>query len=79
MQPTDSRLKVYNGTRTHPHLPLERTYCAQCGKPKGYVSFESFEFIRFNSILVLCDQCQYDLQVKYGHLPLQECPIEEFR
>ena len=79
MVPTDSRLKGYNGTVTHPHLPLERTYCAQCGKPKGWVSQESYEFIRFNSILILCDRCQFDLQVKYGHLPLQECPIEEFR
>jgi len=79
MVPTDSRLKGYNGTVTHPHLSLERTYCAQCGRPKGYVSVESFEFIRFNNILVLCDQCQYDLQVKLGALPLEECPIEEFK
>jgi hypothetical protein len=79
MIPTDSRLKGYNGTVTHPHLQLERTYCAQCGRPKGWVSKESYEWIRFNNILVLCDQCQYDLQVKYGALPLEECPIEEFK
>jgi NAD-dependent SIR2 family protein deacetylase len=78
-QATDSRLKGYNGRVTHPHLAMERTYCAQCGCPKGFVSMESYEFIRFNNILVLCDQCQHDLQVKYGDLPLAECPIEEFR
>jgi hypothetical protein len=75
----DSRLKGYNGKVTHPHLPLERTYCAQCGRAMGYVTHESYEFIRFNSVLVLCDQCQHDLESKYGHIPLEQCPIEEFR
>ena len=76
-QAIDSRLKGYNGRVTHPHLAMERTYCAQCGRPKGYVSMESYEFIQVNNILVLCDQCDHDLETKCGQLPLARCSIKE--
>src|SRR5260370_40852432 len=53
----DSRLKGYNGTVTHPTLPLERTYCARCGRPWGWATVESSQFIEPANIQVICDPC----------------------
>lgn len=67
----DSRLSF---TRvTHPTLPLERTFCVNCGKPKGWVSTESFDFISANQIIVICDDCESSL----GEVPLIRANIEE--
>ncbi len=67
----DSRLKGYAGKVTHPTLPLERTYCANCGKPYGWVSTESYAFIEVMEIIVICDECDE----KLGKLPLVEAKI----
>lgn len=75
----DSRLKGYNGAVTHPHLPLERTYCAICGRPKGWVNVETAEHIRAFSVIVICDSCDEDLRNKLGPVPLQEAAIEEMK
>lgn len=75
MDADDSRLKGYFGEQTHPILPLERTYCTNCGKPKGWVSREQGEYIRVNSIIVICDDCDETL----GKLPLQEAFIKEIK
>lgn len=67
----DSRLRF---TRvTHPTLPLERTFCVNCGKPKGWVSVDSYDFIQANSIIVVCNDCEAAL----GEVPLIKADIEE--
>lgn len=57
----DSRLKGFNGTITHPTLPLERTFCCKCGAPYGWVSVESYEFITAGEIIVFCQKCETDM------------------
>jgi hypothetical protein len=69
----DSRLK-YNRV-THPTLPLERTYCVVCAKPKGWVTTESSEYIRANNIIVICEDCSSAM----GSMPLQEVDIKEVK
>jgi hypothetical protein len=53
----DSRLKGYTGRVTHAILPLERTYCSNCGKPWGWASQESSEQIAAAEIVVFCEGC----------------------
>lgn len=67
----DSRMKT--PTETHPIYALERTYCALCGKKKGYVSQESSKYIKANNIIVVCDDCDREL----GQLPLEKANITE--
>jgi hypothetical protein len=69
----DSRMKGYHGLNTHPTLNAERTYCVVCGKPKGWVSKESYEFIQINNVVIICDDCTIQL----GALPLEIAPIDE--
>lgn len=73
----DSRVKETNLSipSHHPTLPLERTYCVSCGRPKGWVSTETYDYIRVNNIIVLCDTCNEAL----GPGGLPECPIEEIK
>ena len=75
----DSRLKGFRGRVTHPVLPLERTYCASCGRVKGWVSSESMEFIRASSVIVLCDDCAARLGAPPGHreIGISEIDIAE--
>lgn len=73
----DSRLKGYNKVVTHPTLPLERTYCANCGKTKGWVTTESADFIKAANVLVYCDPCAERMNAKLGKIPLQEIQIQE--
>lgn len=73
MTTVDSRLLGFNVRVTHPTLPLERCYCVNCGKPKGWVSTENMEFIRSNQVIVICDDCDE----KMGTLPLAKLNIEE--
>ena len=51
----DSRLK--RSTITHPTLPLERTFCAECGKPWGWASMETSKTIAPAEIQVICENC----------------------
>ncbi|HYL82772.1 MAG TPA: hypothetical protein VE263_00940 [Candidatus Angelobacter sp.] len=53
----DSRLKGYAGRVTHAILPLERTYCSNCGRPWGWASQESSEHIAAAEIVVFCEEC----------------------
>jgi hypothetical protein len=53
----DSRLKGYAGRVTHAILPLERTYCANCGRPWGWASEDSSEHIAAAEIVVFCEGC----------------------
>jgi hypothetical protein len=69
----DSRLKGYNRQVTHPTLPLQRTYCANCGKPRGWVTTETYKFIEAQQIIVICDACEATL----GGLPLAKVEIPE--
>ena len=59
---------------THATLPLERTYCVNCGKPKGWVSVETSKFIAAQQIIVICDECEE----KYGAPDLQKVEVKEF-
>jgi len=67
----DSRLKY--GGRMHPTLPLERTFCINCGAEKGWVSSETYDYIRVNNVIVICDVCHE----KLGKLQLPEANIKE--
>lgn len=71
----DSRVKDTNLqiVQTHPTAKLERTYCVYCHRPKGWVSQESYEYIKAQNIICICDDCESQL----GALPLPEAKIEE--
>ncbi len=73
----DSRLKGFGIQVTHPHMALERTYCANCGKEKGWVSMDAMDFIRVQEVIVVCDTCAESLNRKFGAIPLREAPIQE--
>jgi len=53
--PEDSRLTSLRAT--HSILPLERTYCANCGRPWGWTSQESSQSIAASEIIVVCEDC----------------------
>ncbi len=53
----DSRLKGYAHRVTHAILPLERTFCANCGRPWGWASEDSSEHIAAAEIVVFCEEC----------------------
>lgn len=60
----DSRLQGFSGEVTHAVLPYERTYCANCGKPWGWTSQESSQYIAAAEITVVCDECFQSLNAK---------------
>lgn len=62
--PADSRLQGLNGEVTHAVLPYERTYCANCGKPWGWTTQDSSQFIAAAEIVVVCDECFESLNAK---------------
>jgi hypothetical protein len=68
----DSRLKGFAGQQriTHPTLPLERTFCSKCGKPYGWVSTESYEFIEAGEVTVFCEECETEINKIAGSVPL---------
>ncbi len=68
----DSRLKGHHGKVTHPVLPYERVYCANCSKEYGWVSHESSVTISVMNIIVICDVCEE----KFGKPKLEEAKIE---
>ena len=53
----DSRLKGHAGRVTHAILHLERTFCANCGRPWGWASQDSSEHIAAAEIIVFCEKC----------------------
>lgn len=74
----DSRLQR---TRiTHPVFPLERTFCAYCGAPKGWVTYDSGDFIDAASVVVVCDDCAVtyadEIAKNFNEVPLQEYPLK---
>jgi hypothetical protein len=71
----DSRKKVTAGNPvvTHSVLNMERTYCVMCLKPHGWVTQESFEFIRVHNVICICDDCTFSM----GELALQPALINE--
>lgn len=75
----DSRLKGYKHTITHPTLPLERTFCSNCGAPYGWVSVESYEFIACGEVVVFCTVCEEAMRKKLGPIPLQVAAGEHAR
>ena len=82
----DSRLKGYAGRVTHAILPLERTYCANCGRPWGWASEDSSEHIAAAEIVVFCEDCfealnsrRAAMQNQYATSPLQRIPENELR
>jgi hypothetical protein len=82
----DSRLKGYAGRVTHAILPLERTYCANCGRPWGWASEDSSEHIAAAEIVVFCEDCFEALNARtrvtssqYARAPLECIPENEMR
>lgn len=57
---------------------FQRAYCYLCGKPAGWVSKESSEFIAPEHIIVTCDQCDADIIAKFGDLPFDKIPTQFF-
>ncbi len=60
----DSRLSGVRQEVTHAVLPYERTYCANCGKPWGWTTTDSSQFIAAAEIIVVCDECFEHLNAK---------------
>jgi hypothetical protein len=80
----DSRLKGCAGRVTHAILPLERTFCANCGRPWGWASEDSSEHIAAAEIVVFCEDCfealnsgRAAMQTRNSNLPLQRVPKNE--
>lgn len=75
----DSRLSGHFGQVTHPTLPLQRTYCFLCGRPNGYTSMDSSQYVAPAHIVVTCDKCDQDIMEKFGgidNFPLQQVPSQ---
>jgi hypothetical protein len=76
----DSRLRGFQGHQTHPVLPLERTFCSNCGKPHGWVGMDSDnnwmtdtgESVSPTEVVVICNECDERL----GKLPLPEIQLK---
>jgi len=82
----DSRLKGYTSRVTHAILPLERTYCTNCGRPWGWASEDSSAHIAAAEIVVFCEECFEALNSGCAAMknqnassPLQRIPENEMR
>jgi hypothetical protein len=75
----DSRLKGYAGRVTHAILPLERTFCANCGRPWGWASEDSGEHIAAAEIVVFCEECFAALNSVSGVATFARIPEAEMR
>ena len=75
----DSRLKGYAGHVTHAILPLERTFCANCGRPWGWASEDSSEHIAAAEIVVFCEDCFEALNAEPAGAPLRRIPENGMR
>jgi len=76
-RPEDSRLKGFIRRETHPTLPLERTFCTLCGVPFGWVSVESYEFVKCGEVIVMCNACEEAVRQKLGGIPMQVAAPDE--
>jgi len=75
----DSRLKGHRGRVTHAILPLERTYCSNCGKPWGWASQDSSGQIAAAEIIVFCEECFEALNGNDNASPYERIPAGEMR
>jgi hypothetical protein len=75
----DSRLKGHCGRVTHAVLPLERTFCANCGRPWGWASEDSSEHIAAAEIVVFCEDCFAALNANQQVAPSSRIPETEMR
>lgn len=82
----DSRLKGYTSRVTHAILPLERTYCTNCGRPWGWASEDSSEHIAAAEIVVFCEDCFEALNARAmstssqcRRAPLERIPQKEMK
>ncbi len=75
----DSRLKGYGGRVTHAILPLERSFCANCGRPWGWASEDSSEQIAAAEIVVFCEECFESLNANHQASPFDRIPENEMR
>lgn len=75
----DSRLKGHQGRITHAVLPLERTFCANCGRPWGWVSEDSGEHIAAAEIVVFCEDCFAALNASQQTAPFNRIPETEMK
>ncbi|HEV1994015.1 MAG TPA: hypothetical protein VGR03_06785 [Candidatus Acidoferrum sp.] len=75
----DSRLKGYSGRVTHAILPLERTFCTNCGRPWGWASEDSSKHIAAAEIVVFCGECFSALNAGNDNGPMQCIPANEMR
>jgi hypothetical protein len=73
----DSRLKGYAHRVTHAILPLERTFCANCGRPWGWASEDSSEHIAAAEIVVFCEECFEALNGEAA--PFERIPTSEMK
>ena len=75
----DSRLKGYARRMTHAILPLERTFCANCGRPWGWASEDSSDHIAAAEIVVFCEDCYTALNGDSEASPFERIPENEMR
>jgi len=75
----DSRLKGYGGRITHAIHPLERTFCANCGRPWGWASEDSSEHIAAAEIVVFCEPCFEARNPGPVAASLERIPVSEMR
>jgi len=75
----DSRLKGHRARVTHAILPLERTYCTNCGKPWGWASQDSSEQIAAAEIIVFCEECFEALNANHQASPFDRIPAKEMK
>lgn len=75
----DSRLKGHSGRMTHAVLPLERTFCANCGRPWGWASQDSSEHIAAAEIVVFCEDCFAALNANRPAAPLERISVDAMK
>jgi len=75
---SDSRLNGSGVMITHSVLPYERTFCSECGKPWGWTTQDSSQFIAAAEVVVYCDVCFEKLNAQAG-TPLVPIPSEELK
>jgi len=75
----DSRLKGYARRVTHAILPLERTFCANCGRPWGWASEDSSQHLAAAEIVVFCEECFVALNRAPGDSTFARIPETEMR
>lgn len=67
-------------TREPIHDPsgtLIRTFCSNCGVPYGWTNEESYDMIRAQEVIVLCEECEAEINAKCGSIPLPVAGTKE--